>query len=299
MGERQVDDGSSGKRDGTQDADSGDRRGPGRSPWVRRAPTPTTARRRTRSPTASDRRRRRRRPRAKTKPPRAVRRRLLAPLRHSLRVSFDGESWELPGAAQGPRRPRRARSKKPWPPARTAASPAAWSATSPAAEVEREHPGRGHLFQAAPSTASSATSPRKSTANRQTPTSRRAATRSKSSPARYGRKLRDNQLTGDLNAAVLNANAPPQRSSPRSTPTKPEVTKRGSRRRVPVLPDPRPRSFTLRLWEHLKLAKTYTVAVGRKAWKPRKACTKSRKRKKTRPGTCRTPPGPGRLAGTR
>ena len=27
-----------------------------------------------------------------------VRKRLLAPLRHSLRVSFDGESWELPGA---------------------------------------------------------------------------------------------------------------------------------------------------------------------------------------------------------
>ena len=44
-------------------------------------------------------------------------------------------------------------------------------------------------------------------------------------PAQYGRKLRDNLLTEQLNAAVLNANAD-HTISAHTNPVKPEVTGR-------------------------------------------------------------------------
>ena len=52
-------------------------------------------------------------------------------------------------------------------------------------------------------------------------------------------------------------------------------------------------TFTLRLWKDLKLAKTYTVAVGQEGLETPEGLYQSRKRKKTRPGTCPNPPGPG------
>ncbi|HEX5609056.1 MAG TPA: L,D-transpeptidase/peptidoglycan binding protein [Solirubrobacterales bacterium] len=76
-----------------------------------------------------------------------------------------------------------------------------------------------------------------------------------------GRKVRDNLLIKDLNAAVLNADAP-RTIVARVHSTKPEVTKQEVAAEYPSYLTLDRGSFTLRLWKNLKLAKTYTVAVG-------------------------------------
>jgi lipoprotein-anchoring transpeptidase ErfK/SrfK len=76
-----------------------------------------------------------------------------------------------------------------------------------------------------------------------------------------GRKLRDNLLERDLKAAVLNANAP-HAVKARVHSIAPEVTKQEVAAEYPSYLTLDRSTFTLRLWKHLKLAKTYTVAVG-------------------------------------
>ena len=80
-------------------------------------------------------------------------------------------------------------------------------------------------------------------------------------PAEYGRKLRDNLLTKQLNAAVLNANAP-HKIAARTHSVKPEVTGDEVAAEYPSYLTLDRSTFTLRLWKHLKLSKAYTVAVG-------------------------------------
>jgi lipoprotein-anchoring transpeptidase ErfK/SrfK len=76
-----------------------------------------------------------------------------------------------------------------------------------------------------------------------------------------GRKLRDVLLTHQLDAAVLNADA--DRAIVAHThPLKPEVTRSEVAAEYPSYLTLDRSTFTLRLWKHLKLAKTYTVAVG-------------------------------------
>jgi len=76
-----------------------------------------------------------------------------------------------------------------------------------------------------------------------------------------GRKLRDNLLTKDLEAAVLNAGARHAVvASVHSVP--PEITKSEVASKYPSYLTLDRGTFTLRLWKHLKLAKSYTVAVG-------------------------------------
>jgi len=76
-----------------------------------------------------------------------------------------------------------------------------------------------------------------------------------------GRKLRDNLLERDLKAAVLNANAP-HTVKAKVHSVAPEVTKQEVAAEYPSYLTLDRSTFTLRLWKHLKLAKTYTVAVG-------------------------------------
>jgi lipoprotein-anchoring transpeptidase ErfK/SrfK len=76
-----------------------------------------------------------------------------------------------------------------------------------------------------------------------------------------GRKLRDNLLERDLKAAVLNANAPHTVKAEVHS-VAPEVTKQEVAAEYPSYLTLDRSTFTLRLWKHLKLAKTYTVAVG-------------------------------------
>jgi lipoprotein-anchoring transpeptidase ErfK/SrfK len=76
-----------------------------------------------------------------------------------------------------------------------------------------------------------------------------------------GRKLRDNLLEKDLKAAVLNANAPHAiEAEVRSL--APEITRQEVAAQYPSYLTLDRDSYTLRLWKNLKLAKTYTVAVG-------------------------------------
>ena len=220
----------------------------------------------------------------------AVRRQLLAPLRHSLKVGFDGETWALPGAKLKVRADidERGRTRGREEPGRWPADPAR-SATSPVARsTSRSRPSRLLRARDQPLRPQGRRRSRPRTAR--TRLSSPSADSLEVVAGKNGRKLRDNLLTRELEHAVLNAGAP-HTIAARVHPTEPEVTSERGRRRVPVLPDPRPRSFTLRLWKDLKLAKTYTVAVGKEGLETPEGLYQSRKRKKTRPGTCRTPPG--------
>ena len=89
----------------------------------------------------------------------------------------------------------------------------------------------------------------------------RAATGSTSPPAVYGRKLRDNLLTKQIDDAVLNANAD-HTIAARTHSVKPEVLSDEVAAEYPTYLTLDRATFTLRLWKNLKLAKTYTVAVG-------------------------------------
>jgi len=189
-----------------------------------------------------------------------VRKKLLAPLQHSRKVSFDGQTWKLSGAKLKIRAD-------------------VDSAVEEAIEDSREGglPGRlvryvsgGEVDEAiTPQVAYSAPA-----VNRFV---RRVAEEINREPKNAdveptgdslevvagepGRKLRDNLLEKDLKAAVLNANAPHTiKARVHSVP--PEVTKKEVAAEYPSYLTLDRSTFTLRLWKHLKLAKTYTVAVG-------------------------------------
>jgi hypothetical protein len=76
-----------------------------------------------------------------------------------------------------------------------------------------------------------------------------------------GRKLRDNLLVDELRAAVLSGDAS-RTIHAHVHATRPEVTKQEVAAEYPSYLTLDRSTFTLRLWEDLKLAKTYTVAVG-------------------------------------
>jgi len=76
-----------------------------------------------------------------------------------------------------------------------------------------------------------------------------------------GLKLRDNKLTEDLEAAVLNADAP-RTVVAHVHKTKPDVTTKEVAAEYPSYLTLDRSTFTLRLWQGLKNTKTYTVAVG-------------------------------------
>lgn len=76
-----------------------------------------------------------------------------------------------------------------------------------------------------------------------------------------GLKLRDNQLADDLEEAVLNADAP-RTVVAHVHKTKPEVTTKDVASEYPSYLTLDRANFTLRLWQNLKNTKTYTVAVG-------------------------------------
>jgi lipoprotein-anchoring transpeptidase ErfK/SrfK len=79
--------------------------------------------------------------------------------------------------------------------------------------------------------------------------------------AQNGRKLRDNLLTRQVAAAVLNADAD-HTIVAQTHSTKPEVTGSEVASKYPTYLTLDRSTFTLRFWKNLKLDKTYTVAVG-------------------------------------
>jgi lipoprotein-anchoring transpeptidase ErfK/SrfK len=190
----------------------------------------------------------------------AVRRKLLAPLRHSLTVAFDGQTWKLPGQKLKIRAE-------------------IDSAVEEAVEASQEggFPGRLVRYvtsgevdeQIVPQVAYS-----KPAVNRFV---RHVADEIDREPqnadvepnpdglevvaGKDGRKLRDNLLEQDLEDAVLNADAPHEIVA-RVHATKPEVTKQEVAAEYPSYLTLDRGTFTLRLFQHLKQTKEYTVAVG-------------------------------------
>ena len=189
-----------------------------------------------------------------------VRKRLLAPLRGSLRVSFDGESWELPGEKLKVR-----------------------ANIDEAIEEAVEEsqggglPGRLVRYVTGGDVSESITPQVKYSEPAINKFVRRVATEINREPqnasvepsaaelivvaGENGRKLRDNLLTDQLNQAVLNANDP-RTIVAKVRSTEPEVTKGEVAAEYPSYLTLDRGSYTLRLFEDLKLAKTYTVAVG-------------------------------------
>jgi len=189
-----------------------------------------------------------------------VQRKLLAPLKHSLRVGFDGETWELSGEQLKIRADIDA-------------------AVEEAVEDSQEGglPGRLVRYVSGGDVEESITPEVEYSVPAVNRFVRRVAEDINQEPENAdvepsgdslevvagepGRKLRDNQLERDLKAAVLNANAPHTiRAKVHSV--APEVTKQEVAAEYPSYLTLDRSTFTLRLWKNLKLAKTYTVAVG-------------------------------------
>ena len=189
-----------------------------------------------------------------------VRKRLLAPLQHSLRVSFDGENWNLPGKQLQ---------------VRANIDEAVEEAV--ADSQDGGFPGRlvryvtgGDVSESiAPQVTYSEQAVNKfvrevaEEINREPQNADVEASGDSLEvvAGEDGRKLRDNLLEKDLKAAVLNANAP-HTVKAKVHSIAPEVTKKEVAAEYPSYLTLDRSTFTLRLWENLKLAKTYTVAVG-------------------------------------
>ena len=191
---------------------------------------------------------------------RAVRRQLLAPLRHSLRVGYDGESWTLSGKAlrvqaeiDGAVEEALDASRDGGLPARIVRYVSGGEVDeSVSADVTYSRPAINRFVREVAGEVNR--EPRDASVEA-------AGAELVVVPAEYGRKLRDNLLTRQLNAAVLNASAD-HTIAARTHSVKPEVTGEEVADEYPSYLTLDRATYTLRLWEHLKLAKTYTVAVG-------------------------------------
>lgn len=191
---------------------------------------------------------------------RAVRRQLLAPLRHSLRVGYDGESWSLSGKelkvhadVDGAVEEALDESRDGSLPERIVRYVSGGEVDeSVSADVTYSQPAINQFVREVagalgrePQDASVKPNGAELTVV----------------PAEYGRKLRDNLLTRQLNSAVLNASAD-HTIAARTKSVKPDVTGEEVASAYPTYLTLDRASYTLRLWKNLKLAKTYTVAVG-------------------------------------
>jgi lipoprotein-anchoring transpeptidase ErfK/SrfK len=190
----------------------------------------------------------------------AVRAQLLRPLRHSIRVGYDGQSWKLPGESL-----------------KVHADLDAAVEEALAASREGGLPGRLVRYVTGDSVeerVSAAVTYSEPAVNRfvrkiaqevgrepQNATVSASGESLEVVPAENGRKLRDVLLTRRLRAAVLNADAD-HTIAARTHPVMPEVTTREVAAAYPTYLTLDRATYTLRFWKDLKLVKTYTVAVG-------------------------------------
>lgn len=189
-----------------------------------------------------------------------VQRKLLAPLKHSLEVGFDGESWELSGKqlkiradVDGAVEEALEDSQEGGLPGRLVRYVSGGEVDeSITPEVEYSVPAVNRFVRHV------AEEVNRDPKNADVEPSGDSLEVVAGEP---GRKLRDNQLEKDLKAAVLNANAPHTIKAQVHS-IAPEVTKKEVAAEYPSYLTLDRSTFTLRLWKNLKLAKTYTVAVG-------------------------------------
>jgi lipoprotein-anchoring transpeptidase ErfK/SrfK len=83
-------------------------------------------------------------------------------------------------------------------------------------------------------------------------------------PAEPGRKLRDNLLTDELNAAAATGTRGPIVAKAHAI--KPEITTAEVAARYPTYLTVSQSEFTVRLWRDLKLVKSYPIAIGQPAY---------------------------------
>jgi lipoprotein-anchoring transpeptidase ErfK/SrfK len=190
----------------------------------------------------------------------AVRRRLLAPLQHSLRVGYDGERWTLPGKRLKVHADLDRAVEEALEASQDGGLPSRIVRYVTGSEVEEGVPAEVTYSQPAVNrfvrrvAAEVAREPQDATVEA-------SGAELTVVPAEFGRKLRDNLLTDQLNAAVLNANAD-HTIAARTNSVAPEVTGEEVAAEYPTYLTLERSTYTLRLFENLKLAKTYTVAVG-------------------------------------
>ena len=190
----------------------------------------------------------------------AVRAQLLAPLGHSLKVSYDGESWKLRGRSLGIHADLDMAVERALDASQDGGLPGRLVRYVTGGELDERIPADVTYSQPAVNRFVRTIAeeidrePRDASVNPSGDTLEVV-------PARYGRKLRDNLLTDEINAAVLNADADHTIVAETHN-TKPEVTGDEVAAEYPSYLTLDRATYTLRLWEHLKLAKTYTVAVG-------------------------------------
>ncbi len=189
-----------------------------------------------------------------------VRRKLLLPLQHSLRVGYDGESWKLAGKKLKVHADLEAAVQD--------ALDASRGGGLPARVVRYISGGQVDEQVSAEVTYSHAAVNRfvrhvAAEVGREAQDATVDANGSELSiaPAVYGRELRDNLLTDQLNAAVLNANAD-HTIAARTHSVAPEVVGSEVAAEYPSYLTLDRAGYTLRLWKNLKLAEEYTVAVG-------------------------------------
>ncbi len=191
---------------------------------------------------------------------RAVRRELLGPLRHSLRVGYDGESWTLDGKSLKVHADLNAAVEEALSESRDGGFPGRLVRYVTGGSVDKQIPADVTYSRAAINRFV------REVANEVDREAKDASVEPSADSlevvaAENGRKLRDNLLTRQLRAAVLNADAD-HTIAARTHYTKPEVTTKEVAAAYPSYLTLDRGSYTLRLWKDLKLAKTYTVAVG-------------------------------------
>jgi hypothetical protein len=189
-----------------------------------------------------------------------VRRQLLAPLRHSLRVSFDGESWTLPGAKLKLRADIDGAVERAVEESQAGGLPTRLIRYVTGGDLDKSVSAQIAYSKPAINRFARHVADR---VDREAKSATVSATGDSLEvvPAENGRKLRDNLLEKQLEDAVLDATAPDKIVAAVHS-TKPEVRTREVASEFPSYLTLDRSSFTLRLWKHLKRAKTYTVAVG-------------------------------------
>ncbi len=190
----------------------------------------------------------------------AVSRRLLGPLTHSLRVGYSGQSWELPGKSLKVHADLDAAVEEALADSRDGGLPGRLVRYVTGGELEKQIPADVTYSKHAVNrfvrrVAAAVDREARNASVEPTPSSLTVV------KAKNGRKLRDVLLTHQLEAAVLNADAD-HTIAARTHYTKPEVATKDVAERYPSYLTLDRGAFTLRLWKNLKLAKSYTVAVG-------------------------------------
>lgn len=191
---------------------------------------------------------------------RAVKASLLRPLRHSIRVGYDGKSWELSGKELKIHADVDAAVEEALADSRSGGLPGRLVRyvtgddvdEQVGADVTYSRPAVNRFVRMVAEEVGVEPQDASVQANGDT---------LEVVPAEHGRKLRDVLLTRQLRAAVLNADAD-RTIAARSHSVEPEITGSEVADEYPSYLTLDRATYTLRLWKNLKLTKTYTVAVG-------------------------------------